>query len=65
MHTHAHTRTHTQFVMGELQGKTMGFFGLGDIAQHAASITKHAFGMRIVALRRQVSSQQIGERVEE
>ena len=40
-----------KFVMDTLAGKTMGLVGAGDIAQHTARLAK-AFGMRVVALRR-------------
>ena len=45
------TRTWDKFVMGELQGLTMGLIGAGSIAQATAKLGK-AFGMRTVALRR-------------
>ena len=40
-----------KFVMDTLEGKTMGLLGAGNIAQHTARLAK-AFGMRVVALRR-------------
>eukprot|EP00946_MAST-07B_sp_MAST-7B-sp1_P002576 g2576.t1 len=40
-----------KFVMPTLSGKTIGFVGFGHIAQTSARIAK-AFGMRVVALRR-------------
>ncbi|CEM24546.1 unnamed protein product [Vitrella brassicaformis CCMP3155] len=41
-----------KFIMHELHGKSMGFVGFGDIGKATAKIAKHAFGMRILALRR-------------
>ena len=43
-----------KFEMAVLKGKTMGLLGFGDIAQHTARLAK-AFGMRVVALRRNAS----------
>ena len=40
-----------KFVMAELRGKTLGLAGFGDIAKATAKLAK-AFGMRVVALRR-------------
>eukprot|EP00242_Pyramimonas_sp_CCMP2087_P013720 CAMPEP_0198202216 /NCGR_PEP_ID=MMETSP1445-20131203/5334_1 /TAXON_ID=36898 /ORGANISM="Pyramimonas sp., Strain CCMP2087" /LENGTH=333 /DNA_ID=CAMNT_0043873019 /DNA_START=218 /DNA_END=1219 /DNA_ORIENTATION=- len=40
------------FVMPQLNGKTMGFLGFGDIAKATAKMAKEAFGMRVLALRR-------------
>lgn len=40
-----------KFVMAELRGKTLGLLGSGDIAMATARLAK-AFGMRVVALRR-------------
>jgi phosphoglycerate dehydrogenase-like enzyme len=40
-----------KFVMGELRGMTMGLLGYGHIAQTTAALAK-AFGMRVIALRR-------------
>ncbi|KAL3915857.1 MAG: hypothetical protein SGPRY_007054, partial [Prymnesium sp.] len=40
------------FTMNVLAGKTMGFVGYGDIAKSAAKLAA-AFGMRLLALRRQ------------
>jgi phosphoglycerate dehydrogenase-like enzyme len=44
-----------KFVMNTMQGKTMGFVGFGHIGQCAAKAAKAAFGMKIIALRRDVS----------
>ena len=44
-----------KFVMNTIQGKTMGFVGFGHIGQCAAKAAKAAFGMRILALRRNTS----------
>ncbi len=40
-----------KFVMAELRGRTLGLVGSGDIAMATAKLAK-AFGMRVVALRR-------------
>jgi len=40
-----------KFTMGVLRGKTMGLLGYGDISKSCAALAK-AFGMRVVALRR-------------
>jgi phosphoglycerate dehydrogenase-like enzyme len=44
-----------KFVMNTMQGKTMGFVGFGHIGQCAAKTAKAAFGMKILALRRNTS----------
>uniref|UniRef100_A0A0G4GJ93 D-isomer specific 2-hydroxyacid dehydrogenase NAD-binding domain-containing protein n=1 Tax=Chromera velia CCMP2878 TaxID=1169474 RepID=A0A0G4GJ93_9ALVE len=46
------TKTWDKFIMGELHGKSMGFVGFGDIGKATARIAKHAFGMKILALKR-------------
>ena len=46
-----HERKWDKFVMGELRGLTLGLLGSGDIAMATAQLAK-AFGMRVVALRR-------------
>lgn len=43
-----------KFVMAELRGRTLGLVGYGDIAQATAKLAK-AFGMRVIALRRNAS----------
>jgi phosphoglycerate dehydrogenase-like enzyme len=43
-----------KFVMAELRGKTLGLVGYGDIAKATARLAR-AFGMRVVALRRNAS----------
>lgn len=40
-----------RFEMAVLRGKTMGILGMGDIGKACARLGK-AFGMRVVALRR-------------
>ncbi|KAL3926309.1 MAG: hypothetical protein SGPRY_003354, partial [Prymnesium sp.] len=44
-------RVWDKFVMSELRGRTLGLVGYGDIAKATAKLAK-AFGMRVVALRR-------------
>ncbi|KAL1511024.1 hypothetical protein AB1Y20_005849 [Prymnesium parvum] len=43
-----------KFVMHELRGRTLGLVGYGDIAKATAKIAR-AFGMRVIALRRNAS----------
>jgi phosphoglycerate dehydrogenase-like enzyme len=47
--------TWDKFVMPTLAGKTMGFLGWGDIAKATARVAKDAFGMRVMAVRRDPS----------
>jgi phosphoglycerate dehydrogenase-like enzyme len=44
--------------MPQLNGKTMGFLGFGDIAKATAKMAKEAFGMRVLALRRNTTKTQ-------
>jgi len=52
-----------KFVMPVLAGKTMGFLGFGDIPKATAKIAKQAFGMKVIALRRNTSK--VGESEDE
>lgn len=47
-------RVWDKFVMSELRGRTLGLVGYGDIARATARLAK-AFGMRVIALRRNAS----------
>tara|TARA_B110001452_G_scaffold17827_1_gene14500 strand:+ start:269 stop:1270 length:1002 start_codon:yes stop_codon:yes gene_type:complete len=51
-----------KFVIPTLAGKTMGFLGFGSIGQTSARLAK-AFGMRIVAVRRNVQAEDEGSRL--
>ena len=46
-----------KFVMPTMRGKTMGFLGFGHIAKQTARVAKSAFGMRIIASRRNPDEQ--------
>ncbi|KAK3245537.1 hypothetical protein CYMTET_44900 [Cymbomonas tetramitiformis] len=49
-----------KYVMPVLKGKTMCFVGFGSIAQATAKIAKDGFGMKVLAVRRNVTKDDTG-----
>lgn len=48
------------FLGAELHGKTLGIIGYGSIGRHVARIAKHGFGMRVLAMSRNIEKRDRG-----